>query len=155
MIFICSDAFEALVRWLCKELKFFFLIRFHKLVDESFEAWIPKNPPKWKKKKNAVFIFSELSLFGFGYPGVMTLSSHDLSLFRLLIIGDAGKSWLLLSWRPRLPLLLSPTAFHSLWWEFQLMAPTKLFKNHCWKWASAAHPLWCNDTTCSFPRFRL
>lgn len=38
MIFICGDAFEALVRLLRKDLKFFFLKCSHMLVDESFEA---------------------------------------------------------------------------------------------------------------------
>lgn len=39
-------------------------------------------------KKNAMFIFSEFSLFGSVYPSFMTLSSYVLSLFGLLIMGD-------------------------------------------------------------------
>lgn len=41
-----------------------------------------------KDKMNAVFIFSDLSLFVLDYPSFMTLSSYDLSLFGLLITGD-------------------------------------------------------------------
>lgn len=63
----------------------------------------------------------------------------------------ADKNWLLLFCGLRLPLLFSLTAFHCLWWGFRLMAPTRLFENHCWKWASAAQPLWCIDNELFFP----
>ena len=42
-----------------------------------------------EEKKNALFIFSEFNLFGLVYPSFMTLHSYDLSLFGLLIMGDA------------------------------------------------------------------
>lgn len=101
MTCIGRDAFEALVRLLCKDLKFFFLKCSHVVVDESFEARVLKNLQKWKRIRMQCLFFSELSLFVLDYTSFMTLSCYDLSLFGLLIMGDAfltglDKNWLLL-----------------------------------------------------------
>lgn len=119
----------------------FFLKFSHMLVDLSFEAWILKN---LQTKKNAVFIFSDFILFCSVYPSFMTSSSCDLSLFGLLVMGYTFLTKIGSSCVESQGFLFSPAAFHSVW-GLWFMDPIRLFKNHCWKWARAAQPLYWYD----------